>query len=257
MTQSLRAMRLLAASELRVLFRNKVVLATTLLIPLMMAIAMFRLNTTFVDVGGLAVLLIALIQGLGCYMSLTGTLTARRADSYLKRLRTTTLQPVQILAAVTLPVVAINLLQLVAVLGALAITDTSPVSWPLVVIGVISLEGLFVLAAVATSGVTRTADQAQITAVPFFAVVVGAAGVVSLYPGQSSSWLVLLAPGLASMETVIAGWTAPTGPSPALLGAAMLLWLGIGAVVAKRLFRWHERETRASRKSKSEQRPKR
>lgn len=247
MTDGFGVMRLLAASELRVLFRNKVVLATTILIPLMLAIGMFRLRTTFVDAGGLAVLLLALIQGLGCYVSLTGTLTARRADNYLKRLRTTTLRPAQILAAVTLPVVGINLLQLMVVLGALALTATSPVSWPLVVVGAVLLEGLFVVAAVATSGVTQTADQAQITTVPFFGLVVGAAGWVSLHPGESSGWLVLLAPGVAAMETVIAGWTGQAAPPLILLGAAMLLWLGIGGWMAKRLFRWHERETRPGR----------
>lgn len=243
MSDGFRNMMLLASSELRVLFRNKVVLATTLLIPVMLAAGMFRLQSTFVDAGGLAVLLLALIQGLGCYMSLAGTLAARRSDSYLKRLRTTTLRPVEILAAITLPVVGINLLQLVVVLGALAATATSPASWPLVAVGAVVLEGLFLLAAVATSGITRTADQSQITTVPFFGLVVGAAGWVSLHPGEIPWWLLLLAPGAAALEMVAAGWTGHAGPSLLVLCGAMLLWFAVGAIAVRTMFRWHERDT--------------
>lgn len=233
-------------SELRVMFRNKVVLAATVLVPLIMAIGLLRIRATLVDVAGLAVPLTALIQGLGCYMGLTGTFAARRASSYLKRLRTTPLRPRSILIALALPVVGVNAIQLVVVLVVLALTAGSPMNPILVAIGAAALELLFLLAAAATSGVTRTADQAQITTIPFFGLVVGAAAWVSLNAGRSPIWLVLGVPGVAPLEVVAGAWTGHLGQHPLLLLAGTTLWLAIGAVAARGLFRWHEREVRSS-----------
>ncbi len=184
-------LRALGRAELALLGRNRSAVVTALLVPLALpfsvrpAVDQMDLKGEGLTVG--AVMLTAAIGFsllFAVYSSLVSAFVARREELVLKRLlRTGELGDPEILAGTALPSVLLGLVQsmLLAVACTLLLDAGAPAMPQLVVLGL--LFGLFLCAALAalTASVTRTAESAQVTALPvLFASMLGSGIIIPL-----------------------------------------------------------------------------
>lgn len=230
----------LTRSELRTIFRNKTVLISTLAIPLGMGV--FFALTGFGEGSGANVIAMQLVMvlGLGIYVTATQTLVARRQSLVLKRLRTSGISDGGLLVATIAPAAVLALLQMVLFVGVdMAFGLPVPSSPLAIVLAVVGGVALVVTAALATSIVTPTAERAQITTLPLFFVMVGAAVVLSFLPLDGMAIMVNLVPGaaLGSLSNVAFGGSAFS----LVQVAALVLWPAVFATYARRNFRWEAR----------------
>lgn len=230
----------LTRSELRMIFRNKTVLISTLAIPLGMGI--FFALTGFGDGSGSNIIAMQLVMvlGLGIYVTATQTLVARRQNLVLKRLRTSGISDGGLLVATIAPAAVLALVQMVLFvavdIGFGLPMPTSPLAIVLAVVGGVALV---VTAALATSIITPTAERAQITTLPLFFVMVGAAVVLSFLPLEGMATMINMVPGaaLGSLANVAFGGSAFS----VVQIAGLVIWPVIFALYARRNFRWEAR----------------
>lgn len=230
----------LTRSELRTIFRNKTVLISTLAIPLGMGV--FFALTGFGEGSGANVIAMQLVMvlGLGIYVTATQTLVARRQSLVLKRLRTSGISDGGLLVATIAPAAVLALVQMLLFVGVdMAFGLPVPTSPLAIVLAVVGGVALVVTAALATSIVTPTAERAQITTLPLFFVMVGAAVVLSFLPLDGMAIMVNLVPGaaLGSLSNVAFGGSAFS----LVQVAALVLWPAVFATYARRNFRWEAR----------------
>jgi ABC-2 type transport system permease protein len=229
----------LTRSELRMIFRNKTVLISTVAIPLGMGI--FFALTGFGSTGANVIAMqLVLVLGLGIYVTATQTLVARRQNLVLKRLRTSGISDGGLLVATIAPAAVLALVQMVLfVVVDIAFGLPMPSSPLAIVLAVVGGVALVVTAALATSIITPTAERAQITTLPLFFVMIGAAVMLSFLPLEGMASLVNLVPGaaLGSLSNVAFG-----GSGFSLVQvAALVLWPVVFALYARRNFRWEAR----------------
>lgn len=231
----------IAKFESIVFVRNKVVIASSIFVPLLFAVALLRIPDSIAHTGALAALQVAVIAGLGNYVTATTTLASRRESHYLKRLRGTRLTKVAILAGIALPVLVVNLVQIAVVLVWLSISMATPTRSLALIAGTVLVEALLIVLAVATSGVTSSPEYAQITTVPVFTLLVGLAIWDSVTVEDGWEWLRRMVPGGGAIELISSSW----GDLPmwiALLDIVVsTLWIAAAAYAAPRLFRWDTR----------------
>ncbi|WP_433871326.1 ABC transporter permease [Saccharopolyspora sp. CA-218241] len=226
----------LSRVELKLLVRNRAVAVSALALPLAagayLAFAFpggsdVRVWSTVIGVQVLMVL------GFTVYFGATASLTARREDRYLKRLRSGEQGDVAILTGLLLPLVLLSLLQS-AVLVAIAVAAGAPLPArpEVLLLAVLLGSALCVAAGAVTSAWTSSSEHAQITTVPFFLLLVG--GLV---------WSGLPAPVDPSGALVDLIRAAMTDDLAAALPAAgvLLAWTAVLAVLATRTFRWSPR----------------
>ncbi|GAA4541479.1 ABC transporter permease [Pseudonocardia xishanensis] len=230
----------LTRSELRLIFRNKTVLISTLAVPL--GLGLFFALTGFGDGSGASIIAmqLAMVLGLGIYVAATQTLVARRQNLVLKRLRTSGISDAGLLTATIAPVVVLAVVQMVL----FAVVDVAfglpvPTSPLPVVLAAVGGLALVVTAALATAVVTPTAERAQITTLPLFFVMVGGAVVLAFLPLEGIATVVNLVPGapLGSLANVAYGGSAF---SPVQV-ASLVVWPVLFGLLAKRHFRWDAR----------------
>ncbi|MEU4743822.1 ABC transporter permease [Actinosynnema sp. NPDC023658] len=229
----------LAVAELKLLLRNRTAAVLAVLMPLAAGLY-FPLSTDGEHGGWAAVVTLQLLFSFGftVYVTVTTALTARRQDLYLKRLRTGAASDVVVLTGILLPVVLLGLAQAFLLLGvSLAAGAPLPARPELLAVAVVGGVVLACAAGVGTSGVTGTAELAQITTAPFFFALIvggllGANGAVDLP--------VFLVPGTGLGALVGAAWGGPTEQvGPAAL--SVLVWAAAGVGAAVRFFRWDPR----------------
>lgn len=246
----------LAASETRLLLRNRTVAVSAVFIPLVMG-AFFAYS--FASNGGedpppflFAMVMasqLAIVVGMTVYVTATTTLVARRHTRVLKRMRTSGISDAGLLAATIAPPVLVGLLQLAlfvpfnAYMGMPAPAD--PVALVLAAAGGLAL---CVTAALATTVVTTTPERAQITTLPLVFLILGAAIALAIIPSEGPWQLLALVPGAAIGELAGYGMVGGTwGPGlaglPAALPAlvALVVWPVVFGVLARRSFRWDPR----------------
>lgn len=245
----------LGTAEVRLLLRNRTAAISSLFLPIAFG-AFFAF--TF-DVGGgsgppqlwatVVTLQLVLTFTMGVYITITQTVVARRQTRVLKRMRTSSLSDAGVLMATTGPAVAIAFVHLVlyaiinTLLGAPFPADV--VSLALAVVGGIAV---CITAGFATSIVTPTPERAQITTLPLFFVMFGAAFVVPILPLDSWWQALVLVPGapigLLSQLAFTGGTWSPglLGLPAALPGILSLVgWTAAFTVLAQRRFRWDPR----------------
>lgn len=251
----------LARAEILLLVRNRTTLFNAVaLAPLLVAF----IGVTGTDAlpaegaramaGTLLGMLIALALVIVIYYNLTTTFVARREELVLKRLLTGDVSRGEIIAAYTTPALVITAAQLVLGVVAMAIWLELPqvqnAAW--LAIAVVGGVVAFTLLAVASSGVTRTVETAQLTTLPVLMVATALSGMLvplHLLPEmveQVAQWT----PMYPVVALVQHGLGTPALDGTASSGAfadvqqpllALALWIVLGALAARRWMRWEPR----------------
>ncbi|MCI2420662.1 ABC transporter permease [Saccharopolyspora sp. K220] len=233
----------LSRAEAKLLLRNKTVATSATLLPMLMG---FFLAHSVPENAGAPVwsttlsLQLLMVLGFTVYFTVTAALTSRREDLYLKRLRSGEPSESAILTGLLAPVVVLGIVQAVAVLVIAAVLGAPVVANPLL-LAVAMLVGtaLCVAAGAATSGRTSTAEQAQITTLPWFFVLIGGAMWMSM--SAEVTPIMLAVPGGAFADLVRRSMSGEDalGALPAL--GALLAWTVLLTILSRAWFRWEPR----------------
>ncbi|MTE19810.1 ABC transporter permease [Streptomyces sp. TRM43335] len=248
-----RRVRALARAELTLLVRNRTALFTALLMPFFMVFLMrssvgeMNLEDTGLSVAGLVMTSgIAMVLIFVVYTNLIPTYVARREELVLKRLRTGEVRDWEILAGTALPVVVLAVAQcaLLVAAGAALLDMAPPERLDLLLAGVLAGVVLMVLTAAVTAVVTRTAESAQITALPLMlASFVGSGLFVPLevMPDRLADVLRLL-PMTPVVDLVRYGWFGGGGYDDVLRALlTAVVWVAASVFAVRRWFRWEPR----------------
>ena len=113
----------IAYSEFAQIFRNRAVLISNLIMPLAASAFFIYQRDSFAQIGSLGYIAAVLVFTVGAftlYTTAVTTLSARRQDLFLKRLRSTAAGDPAILSGLTLPVALTAVVQVVVLLGIFA-----------------------------------------------------------------------------------------------------------------------------------------
>ncbi|WP_434740647.1 ABC transporter permease [Micromonospora sp. SH-82] len=235
----------IAASELIQIFRNRLVLITSMIIPVAVCVLFIRRHETFAALGSLgyiAAIVMFTVAAFGLYTTAVTTLASRRQNLFLKRLRSTAAGDATILTSLLLPVVVLALIQVTAILVALAVVAGHPADVALLVVAVLATLAMMVGLALATAGLTNSPEHAQVTTLPVTLGVIGVASWVGITGTEDLTWLKRLLPGGSATELTVNAWNGGTAVTESLaLLAPTLGWVVLAVVLATRLFRWEPR----------------
>ncbi|TWD83214.1 ABC-2 type transport system permease protein [Kribbella amoyensis] len=235
----------IARSELIQIFRNRLVLVTGLLIPVVVSGFFVYRHDLFADeasLGYIAAIVVFTVMAFGLYTTAVTTVASRRQNLFLKRLRSTTAGDAEILAGLVLPITAIALVQVVAILVVFGVVATSPANVPFLIAAVLATTGMMVALALATAGLTNSPEHAQVTTLPVSLGVIAVASWVGLTGTEELGLLKRLLPGGSATVLVVDSWNGGVPVADSLpLVAVTLIWLVVAAGVAARLFRWEPR----------------
>jgi ABC-2 type transport system permease protein len=255
-----RRVRALARAELLLLVRNRLALATAVVLPVG-SLFLFRpvveqtdpgMNATAYSLTGLAGFLLLYVV----YYNLATAYVARREELVLKRLRTGECTDVEIIAGTAVPAVAVALTQMVVAVpvGALLLDLPVPVNPPLMLVALLLGIVVFVLLAALSAVVTRSTELTQLTTMPLVLLCLLGAGVAiptTEWPDPVADAARFL-PLTPVIELIRLGWLGTTGPAApvdflgtfgrAALPLALLVgWIGAGVWAVRRWFRWEPR----------------
>ncbi|MCI4066048.1 hypothetical protein MRQ36_27270 [Micromonospora sp. R77] len=235
----------IAASELIQIFRNRLVLVTSLIIPCAVSALFVRQHETFAEIGSLgyiAAIVLFTVAAFGLYGTAVTTLASRRQNLFLKRLRSTAAADSTILAGLLLPPTAIAVVQVAAILTALAIIAGEPANVALLVLAVITTLAMMIGLALATAGLTNSPEHAQVTTLPVMLGVIAVATWVGISGTENLAWLKRLLPGGAATELASNAWNGGVAVTDSLLLLAPTVgWVLVAVALAARLFRWEPR----------------
>lgn len=227
----------IAHAELRIMIRNKAVTMFAVLIPIVVALAIAMAPTP--NLAAQAILFMLLI---GIYVTATTTQSTRRRELFLKRLRSGAASDASIIIGLIAPAMVVTCAQVTLMFGGASATAYAmPRNVALLIIAV--LAGAITCAgmAMATSAFTKSAEEAQVTTMPFVIAAIGGALLVTLPGTTQFAWAGRLLPGGAIVELIIGAWkgTDWVNTWPALL--ALAAWTSIGVTAAVRFFKWEPR----------------
>ncbi|MFI2710515.1 ABC transporter permease [Micromonospora sp. NPDC018662] len=235
----------IASSELIQIFRNRLVLITSLIIPVIVSAVFVRQHEIFADIGSLgyiAAIVLFTVAAFGLYATAVTTLASRRQNLFLKRLRSTAVADSTILAGLLLPPTAIAVVQVAAILTALAIVAGGPANVALLVLAVLATLAMMIGLALATAGLTNSPEHAQVTTLPVTLGVIAVATWVGISGTENLAWLKRLLPGGAATELARNAWNGGVAVTDSLLLLAPTLgWVVVAVALATRLFRWEPR----------------
>lgn len=150
---TIRAILTLAGSEVRLLWRNRLVASTALVIPLATAGGYAASGLQFGDGwGGTVGFMVLTMLRLTVYMSATTAVAARRSGLVLKRLRSGETPQWAILAGMLLPTLVLSVVQSVLIGGMFLAFDAGTPEQPLVVLGA-AVGGAAMCAALALAAI--------------------------------------------------------------------------------------------------------
>ncbi|MEV4629784.1 ABC transporter permease [Micromonospora sp. NPDC049523] len=235
----------IASSELIQFFRNRLVLITSLIIPVVVCVFFVRQHETYAAIGSLgyiAAIVVFTVAAFGLYATAVTTLASRRQNLFLKRLRSTAEGDAGILAGLLLPVLVLAVVQVSAILTALAVVAGGPANVALLVVAVLATLAMMIGLALATAGLTNSPEHAQVTTLPVTLGVIAMASWVGISGTENLAWLKRLLPGGAATELTMNAWNGGVAVADSLLLLAPTLgWVVIAVALATRLFRWEPR----------------
>jgi ABC-2 type transport system permease protein len=190
------------------------------------------------------------------YYNLVTTFVARREELVLQRMRTGELTDAEVLLGTAVPTLLVTVVQVVLVAVGVVVLGkwSAPVDVVLPVLALLGGGALMVVLAAATTSFTRTVDAAQFTTLPLVLAATCFSGLLvqlSGFPERLAQALRLLplTPVIELSRLGLVGetwrgsavdtagaWAAAPVPLAVLAG-----WLVVGAVVARRVFRWAPR----------------
>jgi ABC-2 type transport system permease protein len=249
----------LAAAEIRLLLRNRTAAVYSVLGPVVLlgsVAAIARSNGIALDGPGFVASAIGIALTLVAYYNLVTTFVARREELVLQRMRTGELTDGEILLGTAAPTLLVTVVQvLVAAVGVVALGEWSaPVDVVLPLLALLGGGALMVVLAAASTSFTRTVEAAQFTTLPLVLAATLCSGLLvelsgfpepvaevfrflPLTPVIELSRLGLVGETWSGQAVDTAGaWAAAPVPLAVLAG-----WLVVGAVVARRVFRWAPR----------------
>ena len=249
----------LASAEIRLLLRNRTAVVSSLLGPvaLLGSVAVIGVsNGRELDGPDFIASAIGITLVMVAYYNLVTTFVARREALVLQRMRTGELTDGEILLGTAVPTLLVTVVQiLVAGVGVVALGRWSaPVDVVLPLLALLGGGALMVVLAAATTSFTRTVDAAQFTTLPLVLAATCFSGLLvqlSGFPERLAQALRLLplTPVIELSRLGLVGetwrgsavdtagaWAAAPVPLAVLAG-----WLVVGAVVARRVFRWAPR----------------
>ncbi|MEU9832038.1 ABC transporter permease [Streptosporangium sp. NPDC048047] len=235
----------IASSELVQIFRNRLVLITSLIIPVAVCVLFVRQHETFAAIGSLgyiAAIVLFTVTAFGLYTTAVTTLASRRQNLFLKRLRSTAAGDAGILTGLLLPVAVLAVIQVTAILIALAVVAGGPADVALLVAATLATLAMMTGLALATAGLTNSPEHAQVTTLPVTLGVIAVASWVGISGTAELTWLKRLLPGGAATELTMNAWNGGVAVTDSLLLLAPTLgWVVVAVVLATRLFRWEPR----------------
>ncbi|GHJ15544.1 ABC transporter permease [Micromonospora sp. AKA38] len=235
----------IASSELIQIFRNRLVLITSLIIPVVVCAVFVRQHEIFAEIGSLgyiAAIVLFTVAAFGLYATAVTTLASRRQNLFLKRLRSTAVADSTILAGLLLPPTTIAVVQVAAILTALAVVAGGPADPALLVLAVLATLAMMIGLALATAGLTNSPEHAQVTTLPVTLGMIAVATWVGISGTGNLAWLKRLLPGGAATELTRNAWNGGVAVTDSLLLLAPTLgWVVVAVALATRLFRWEPR----------------
>jgi ABC-2 type transport system permease protein len=238
-------MLLIAHSELLQLLRNRAVLVTSLLMPVAASAFFIYYRDVFERIGSLGYIgavIVFTIASFSLYATTVTTLAARRQNLFLKRLRSTAAGDASILVGLMLSISVISLVQVAVILGAFAAVSERPANLALLVVSIISTFVMMLALGLATAGVTRSPEHAQVTTLPLSLGTVAVASWIGITGTESLATLKRLLPGGSATELVVGAWNGSVSVADSLLLLGLTLaWVVVAITAASKMFRWEPR----------------
>jgi ABC-2 type transport system permease protein len=235
----------IARGEIVQMFRNRLVLVTGLVIPVVVSGYFVYQHEVFSDLGSLgyvAAIITFTVMAFGLYTTAVTTLASRRQNLFLKRLRSTAAGDASILTGLVLPATLIALLQAFTILAVLGVVTAEPAHIPLLAVAILATTAMMVALALATAGLTSSPEHAQVTTLPVSLSVIAVASWVGITGTENLTLLKRLLPGGSAAELMVDAWNGgvPLADSLPLLATTMA-WVLAAVALASRLFRWEPR----------------
>jgi ABC-2 type transport system permease protein len=235
----------IAVSELIQIMRNRLVLVTSFIMPVVVSAFFVRQHETFEAIGSLgyiAAIVMFTVAAFGFYTTAVTTLASRRQNLFLKRLRSTAAGDPGILAGLLLPATVIALVQVAAILAVFAVVTGEPANVVLLVVAVLATLAMMVGLSLATAGLTNSPEHAQVTTLPVTLGMIAIATWVGISGTEDLTLLKRLLPGGSATELVVNAWNGGVAVTDSLLLLGPTLgWVVVAVVLATRLFRWEPR----------------
>ncbi|MBL3805527.1 ABC transporter permease [Streptomyces sp. BRB081] len=252
-TRPLGRLAALARAELALLVRSKGVMFAALVVPFALPLSVAQtVDEETLKNAGLTLGLVLLPGAIGfsllfaVYSSLVAIYATRREELVLKRLRTGELRDNEILAGTALPSVVIGLVQSAVLVAACTVLLDigAPEAPHLALLGILLGLVLMVVLAALTSAVSRTAESAQVMAMPVLLVLMLGSGMVvplEVFPDSLASFCERL-PLTGTMTLLRGGWTGELSGGDVLTAAVTsLAWIALSLFAVRRWFRWEPR----------------
>ena len=235
----------IALSELIQIFRNRSVLITSFVMPVVVSAFFIYQHEVFATLGSLgyiAAVVLFTVCAFGLYASSVTTLASRRQNLFLKRLRSTAASDAGILTGLVLPVTVIALVQVAVIMTVFGVVTGMPDNIGLLVVAVLATVAMMLGLGLATAGFTNSPEHAQVTTLPVSLGVIAVASWVGIAGTEELTWLKRLLPGGSATELVVDAWNGGVSAGRSLLLLAPTLgWVVIAVVLASRFFRWEPR----------------
>ncbi|MBL7258690.1 ABC transporter permease [Paractinoplanes lichenicola] len=235
----------IARTELIQIFRNRLVLVTSFIIPVAISAYFIYQHEVFTQLGSLgyiAAIVMFTVGAFGLYTSTVTTLASRRQNLFLKRLRSTAESDAGILAGLVLPATVVAIVQVVGILAVLGAVVGGPDNVLLLVVAVIATVAMMIGLALATAGVTNSPEHAQVTTLPVSLGVIAVASWVGITGTEELAQVKRILPGGAATELVLNAWNGGVALSDSLiLLAPTFAWVVVAVSFATRMFRWEPR----------------
>ncbi|MFI2212155.1 ABC transporter permease [Streptomyces sp. NPDC020141] len=235
----------IALGELIQIFRNRLVLVTSILMPAAVSAYFIYQHEAFATLGSLgyiAAVVTFTVGAFGLYTTTVTTLASRRQNLFLKRLRSTPASDAGILSGLMLPVTVLAVVQVIAILTALAVVAGGPANVLLLAAAVLATVIMMLGLGLATAGLTNSPEHAQVTTLPVSLGAIAVATWVGISGTEELTLLKRLLPGGAATELVLNAWNGGVPVADSLLLLLPTLgWVAMAVVLASRLFRWEPR----------------
>ncbi|MEV1044063.1 ABC transporter permease [Streptomyces sp. NPDC049916] len=235
----------IALSELIQIFRNRLVLVTSFIIPVAISAFFIYRHELFAEMaslGYIAAVVMFTVSAFGLYTATVTTLASRRQNLFLKRLRSTAAGDVSILSGLLLPLTAIAVVQVTVIMIVLGAVAGAPANAALLAAAVLATLAMMVGLGLATAGLTNSPEHAQVTTLPVSLGVIAVASWVGISGTEELTPLKRLLPGGAATELAMNAWNGGVALSDSLiLLAPTLAWVVVAIALASRMFRWEPR----------------